>query len=114
YKTPVAHGFLTLSLAPKLMAEIYRVESVKIGVNYGANKIRFTNVVPVGSRLRMKAWLHHVELQNSNEESNGRSAVVRHSGAAAFCRERRWAAFAVFVNEGQRPRRRTLSCGILI
>ena len=74
YKTPIAHGFLTLSLAPKLMAEIYQVESVKLGVNYGANKIRFTNAVPVGSRLRMKAWLHHVEPQNSNEASTGRSA----------------------------------------
>jgi acyl dehydratase len=61
YKTSIAHGFLTLSLAPKLMAEIYRIESVKMGVNYGANKIRFTNAVPVGSRLRMKAWLHHAE-----------------------------------------------------
>ena len=61
YKAVIAHGFLTLSLAPKLMAEIYKIESVRMGVNYGANKIRFTNAVPVGSRLRMKAWLHHAE-----------------------------------------------------
>lgn len=61
YKTAIAHGFLTLSLAPRLMGEIYRIESVRMGVNYGANKIRFTNAVPVGSRLRMKAWLHHAE-----------------------------------------------------
>ena len=64
YQTAIAHGFLTLSLAPKLMAEIYRIESVQMGVNYGANKIRFTNAVPVGSRLRMKAWLHHAEPQS--------------------------------------------------
>ena len=76
YKTAIAHGFLTLSLAPKLMAEIYRVESVTMGVNYGANKIRFTNAVPVGSRLRMKAWLHHAEPQNANEGSNGVRAIV--------------------------------------
>lgn len=85
YKTAIAHGFLTLSLAPKLMAEIYRVESVKMGVNYGANKIRFTNAVPVGSRLRMKAWLHHVEPQNSNEDTNGGSAgAVRAIVECAF------------------------------
>ena len=76
YKTPIAHGFLTLSLAPKMMAELYRVESVRMGINYGANKIRFTNAVPVGSRLRMKAWLHHAEPQNSNEDSNGVRAIV--------------------------------------
>lgn len=76
YKTPIAHGFLTLSLAPKLMGEIYKVESVKVGINYGANKVRFTNAVPVGSRLRMKAWLHHAEPQNSNESGNGVRAII--------------------------------------
>lgn len=69
YKASIAHGFLTLSLAPKLMAEIYRIESVTMGVNYGANKIRFTNAVPVGSRLRMKAWLHHAEPDGRTAQS---------------------------------------------
>ncbi|GAB3899770.1 MaoC family dehydratase [Spirosoma agri] len=76
YKAPIAHGFLTLSLAPKLLAELYRVDTVKLGVNYGANKIRFANAVPVGSQLRMKAWLHHVEPQNSNESTNGVRAII--------------------------------------
>ena len=71
YKVPIAHGFLTLSLAPKLMAELYRVESVKMGINYGANKIRFTNAVPVGSQIRMRGWLHHVEPQ-----SNGSRVII--------------------------------------
>lgn len=71
YKIAIAHGFLTLSLAPKLLAEIYQVESVKMGINYGANKVRFTNDVPAGSRLRMKAWLHHVEPQ-----SDGHRAII--------------------------------------
>ena len=71
YKIPIAHGFLTLSLAPKLMAELYCIESAKMGINYGANKIRFTNAVPVGSQLRMRGWLHHVEPQN-----NGSRAII--------------------------------------
>jgi len=75
HKQTIAHGFLTLSLAPKLMAEIYQIESVRVGVNYGANKIRFTNPVPVGSRLRMKAWLHHAEEQNHNESTESRLGV---------------------------------------
>lgn len=61
FKTTIAHGFLTLSLAPALMAELYRIESVTMGINYGANKIRFMNPVPVGSRLQMKAVLLQVE-----------------------------------------------------
>lgn len=76
YGKTIAHGFLTLSLAPKLMAEIYRVDSVKMGINYGANKIRFTGAVPVGSRVRMKAWLHHAEPTNANEGSQGVRAIV--------------------------------------
>ncbi|GAA4402504.1 MaoC family dehydratase [Nibrella viscosa] len=61
FGTPVAHGFLTLSLAPKFMADLFRVESVKMGVNYGANKIRFTSAVPSGSNVRMKATLMEAE-----------------------------------------------------
>lgn len=66
YGRTIAHGFLTLSLAPKLMAEIYKIESVKMGINYGANKVRFTGAVPVGSRVRMKAQLHNAEAAPNN------------------------------------------------
>ncbi|MEZ0538250.1 MaoC family dehydratase [Fibrella arboris] len=76
YKTTIAHGFLTLSLAPHLLADIYKVESVKMGINYGANKIRFTNAVPSGSQVRMKAWLHHAEPTNANEDSDGVRAII--------------------------------------
>jgi acyl dehydratase len=48
----IAHGYLTLSLVPMLVAQIYRVEGLTMGVNYGANKVRFPSPVPVGSRLR--------------------------------------------------------------
>lgn len=66
FKTTIAHGFLTLSLAPKLMAELYKVESVKMGVNYGANKVRFTAPVPAGRRIRMRMILKEVEDQAPN------------------------------------------------
>ena len=61
FKAPVAHGFLTLSLAPKFMADLFKVNSVKMGVNYGANKIRFTSAVPAGSQVRLKASLSALE-----------------------------------------------------
>lgn len=77
YGRTIAHGFLTLSLAPKLMADIYRVESVKMGINYGANKIRFTGAVPVGSRVRMKATLQQTEAERRTAANpNGIRATV--------------------------------------
>ncbi len=61
YKTTIAHGFLTLSLAPKLMGDLYKINSVKVGINYGANKVRFMAPVPSGSRVRMRLTLKAVE-----------------------------------------------------
>ena len=48
----IAHGYLTLSLLPVFSAQIYKIENVKMGINYGLNKVRFTSPVPVNSRLR--------------------------------------------------------------
>ena len=58
---PIAHGYLTLSLAPVLLAEVLKVDGVKMGVNYGANKIRFPSPVPVGSKIRVGAKLVGVD-----------------------------------------------------
>ncbi len=58
---PIAHGYLTLSLAPILLAQVLQVEGVKMGVNYGTNKVRFPSPVPVGSNLRLGAQLASVE-----------------------------------------------------
>src|SRR5271165_7035128 len=49
----IAHGYLTLSLAPVLLNKVIRVDNTKFGVNYGCNKVRFPSPVPVGSELRM-------------------------------------------------------------
>src|SRR6476659_5612841 len=57
----IAHGYLTLSMGPRLMPEILRVEGVTMAVNYGAGKVRFPSPVPVGSKLRLGAELVSVE-----------------------------------------------------
>jgi len=57
----VAHGFLTLSLLPMLMANAVSMPDVKMAVNYGLNKVRFPSPVPVGSRLRAHMTLVTVE-----------------------------------------------------
>lgn len=60
--TTIAHGYLTLSLVPKFVGEIMTIPSVKRALNYGSNKIRFTNMVPAGSRLRGRLVLDRAVL----------------------------------------------------
>lgn len=61
FGAPIAHGYLTLSLGPVLLPEIFTVGGISMGVNYGANKIRFMSPVKVGSKLRAGAKLVQVE-----------------------------------------------------
>ena len=58
---PIAHGYLTLSLGPMLSPQIFGVSGISMGVNYGANKVRFPSPVPVGSKLRLGATLQSVD-----------------------------------------------------
>jgi acyl dehydratase len=58
---PIAHGYLTLSLAPMLIPQALRVTGFKMGVNYGLNKLRFPSPVPVGSNLRLGVAVSDVE-----------------------------------------------------
>ncbi len=58
---PIAHGYLTLSLAAALSSEIMAVEGITMGVNYGLDKVRFPSPVPVGSSLRAGGELISVE-----------------------------------------------------
>jgi acyl dehydratase len=57
----IAHGYLTLSLIPMLGAQIMRITGVSRGINYGSNKVRFTNMVQVGSRVRGRQKILSVE-----------------------------------------------------
>ena len=56
----IAHGYLTLSLLPVFAQGIYEVEGLTLGINYGANRVRFPSTVPVDSRLRATATLREV------------------------------------------------------
>jgi acyl dehydratase len=58
---PIAHGYLTLALGPTLSPQIFRVDGVKMAVNYGCGKVRFPSPVPVGAKLRLGAELTDVE-----------------------------------------------------
>lgn len=52
FGAPIAHGFLTLSLLPMLFESAFAVDDVRMGVNYGLNRVRFVSPVKVGSRVR--------------------------------------------------------------
>ena len=52
FGTTIAHGFLTLSLLPTLVSEVYRAQGVRMGINYGLDKVRFPAPLPTGSRVR--------------------------------------------------------------
>ena len=71
---PVAHGYYTLSLAPHLMSQIWSVQGIRMGVNYGLNKLRFPAPVLVGKQVRLRAMLNNVE-----DVSGGQHATVRMS-----------------------------------
>jgi acyl dehydratase len=58
---PIAHGYLTLSLGPVLYPQIVQIRGFSMGVNYGANKVRFPAPVPVGSKVRLGAKLLDLE-----------------------------------------------------
>ena len=68
----IAHGYLTLSLIPGLTGGMLQIAGVTRGINYGSNKVRFTNMVPVGSKVRARQKLLSAEpkgggLQMTNE-----------------------------------------------
>ena len=62
----IAHGYLTLSLVPRLASTLVKVAQVSRGVNYGSNKVRFTSTVPAGSRIRLHQKIVKVEPVENN------------------------------------------------
>lgn len=71
---PIAHGYLTLSLLPMLAAEVLNVSGVSRGINYGSDKVRFTNMVPVGSRVRLRQTCKSV-----NEKAGGKQMIMENA-----------------------------------
>jgi NADPH2:quinone reductase len=61
YGKTIAHGFNVLSFSSHFLYEMFEVKSIKMGLNYGCNKVRFMSATPVGSRVQMKAILKEVE-----------------------------------------------------
>lgn len=71
YGTTIAHGLLTLALVVPMMAEVFEVTGASMGVNYGANRLRFPAPVPTGSRVRV-----HGEVTEVTEVTGGYQLVT--------------------------------------
>jgi acyl dehydratase len=81
----VAHGFLTLSMAPRLMEEIFHIQHVGMAINYGLNKVRFTSHVPVGSRLCLRLHLIGYEKTSVGIKITSRLSFEIENGTKPVC-----------------------------
>ena len=90
YGATIAHGFLTLSLLPQLMSQTVKIKiPIKMGVNYGLNKVRFPSAVPAGSKVRARAVLQSVEEVEGGQQLVW-SLTVEREGAEKPCCVAEW------------------------
>jgi acyl dehydratase len=81
----IAHGYLTVSLLPVLMSEIFRVENLTMGINYGLDRVRFPAPVPVGSKIRAEATLTDVKETHLGSLAHVRMTVEIEGQPKAAC-----------------------------
>lgn len=85
FGTTIAHGYLTLSLLVPLMHGAYDVQGVKMGVNYGLNRVRFPAPVPVGSRIRARVVLTALDDIEGGVQATWGVTVEREGGTKPVC-----------------------------
>jgi acyl dehydratase len=66
FKKTVAHGFMSVAMLSKMLENAFEIKSIKMGLNYGMNKVRFPSPVPVNSELRMKSAVKEIENLGEN------------------------------------------------
>jgi acyl dehydratase len=70
FNTTIAHGFLTLSLLPQFVPHVLKIDGIRMGINYGLNKLRFVSPVKSGSKIRARFTLQSVkDVQPSGVEA---------------------------------------------
>ena len=85
FRGPIGHGFLTLSLFVPMWSQILTVTDVKMGVNYGLNRVRFPAPVPVGSRIRLTATLVDVDEFRGGLQLVAGGVIEREGGDKPVC-----------------------------
>jgi acyl dehydratase len=85
FGTTIAHGFLTLSLVPKLSEATFTIDDVTMGVNYGLNRVRFTAPVPSGSRVRGRFRLLEYKALAGGAQLTMEATLEREGGDKPVC-----------------------------
>lgn len=85
YGGTIAHGFLTLSLVPAMLESALRMADMKMGLNYGLNKVRFPGPVPVGSRLRARMTIQSIEDIEGGAQVEWGVVIEREGQAKPVC-----------------------------
>jgi acyl dehydratase len=86
FGAPIAHGFLTLSLIPQFVASAIHIADVRMGVNYGLNRVRFMGPVPAGSRVRAALTLLKAEpIENRGRQLTWEVTTEREGVAKPVC-----------------------------
>jgi acyl dehydratase len=85
FKQAIAHGFLTLSLLSELMRLAVAVGGVRMGINYGLNRVRFVSPVPAGSRIRGRFMLSGFEEIKGGAQATWNVTVERDGGDKPCC-----------------------------
>ncbi|WP_322401966.1 MaoC family dehydratase [Massilia luteola] len=85
FGTTVAHGFLTLSLLPSMLADVLVMVDAKLVVNYGLNKVRFPAPVPAGSRVRGSIVLAALDEEAGSSQLTLAVTVEREGGTKPVC-----------------------------
>ena len=80
FGTTIAHGFLTLSMLPKLTESTFEFSDRRMGVNYGLNKVRFTSPVPAGAKIRGRFTLAKYEKIDGNGVQTTWTATIEREG----------------------------------
>ena len=85
FGTPVAHGFLTLSLVSGMYDQAVRLNGARLVVNYGLNKVRFPAPVPVGSRVRARMTLKAIAPVDGGAQLEWEVLMEREGGDRPVC-----------------------------
>jgi acyl dehydratase len=85
FGTTIAHGYLTLSLIPTMVHQIFSLDGVAARLNYGANRVRFPSPVPCGSRLRTRLTLLATEQEPRGVRATLQAEVQREGTDKPVC-----------------------------
>ena len=90
FKETIAHGFLTLSLLSELMKRAVSVGGLRMGINYGLNRVRFVSPVPAGARIRGRFVLYALEEIKGGVQATWNVTIEREGGGDKPCCIAEW------------------------